>query len=147
MCGSMETDEKVKSLTDALTAFKDWSNYLLITTVAALGWLGSENSPKGWASVISIGLLCLSVIFGIFTLALIPIIREQIPEHVKEHSKDVKDVSFYDIKPKFRFFPFLKEDPRSREYLNAKAVCWPQHILFILGIIFYAVAAVASRLP
>jgi len=28
---------------EALAHFKDWSNYLLVTTVAAVGWLGAAN--------------------------------------------------------------------------------------------------------
>jgi hypothetical protein len=34
------TEQKLK----ALDAFKDWSNYLLITTVAALGWTASKDA-------------------------------------------------------------------------------------------------------
>ena len=32
-------DQKLK----ALDAFKDWSNYLLVTTVAALGWTSTKK--------------------------------------------------------------------------------------------------------
>jgi hypothetical protein len=124
--------EKVKSVAEALTTFKDWSNYLLITTVAAVGWVGGKDSPKGWLSVISIWLLCFSVISGIFTLALIPIIREQIPNHVKKRGACA---SFYDIKPPFRFLPFSRGEPHSPIYI--KYVCWFQHVFFILGVISY----------
>jgi hypothetical protein len=66
-------------LTKALEFFKDWSNYLLVTTVAALGWVASgttiftSHSVKPWC----VWLFALSVVFGIFTLALIPLVQEQ----------------------------------------------------------------------
>ena len=38
----MGTDSRDKRL-EALQSFKDWSNYLLIATVAAVGWIASNN--------------------------------------------------------------------------------------------------------
>ena len=35
-----QLEQKLK----ALDSFKDWTNYLLITTVAALGWVGTERT-------------------------------------------------------------------------------------------------------
>ena len=35
-------DPKVTQLLGALGFFKDWTNYLLVTTVAALGWIATK---------------------------------------------------------------------------------------------------------
>jgi hypothetical protein len=63
----------------ALEAFSKWSNYLLVTTVAAVGWISSGHIKFRNAFLQSLILWCLgvSVIFGIFTLALVPLISEQ----------------------------------------------------------------------
>jgi hypothetical protein len=73
------TVEEAKGADAALTAFKDWSNYLLVTTVGLLAWVGEHTQLNLWRSV-SIGLLCLSAVCGIFTLALVPLVREKIAE-------------------------------------------------------------------
>jgi hypothetical protein len=38
-----ELGQKLK----ALDAFKDWTNYLLVTTVAALGWAARKDAKNG----------------------------------------------------------------------------------------------------
>jgi hypothetical protein len=61
-------DQKLK----ALDAFKDWSNYLLVTTVASLGWTAKENANgfcTPWMKSGAIVLFALSVVFAILTLA------------------------------------------------------------------------------
>src|SRR5690348_13475690 len=108
----------------ALEFFKDWSNYLLVTTVAALGWVASKDtlfwSPR--ARAICLFLLAGSAIFGIFTLALIPIIAED---------RD-RRTSFYAHPAQFNLFGLCCTR-------RIKDVCFPQHVLFILGIIVYAI--------
>jgi hypothetical protein len=106
----------------ALEFFKDWSNYLLVTTVAALGWLATTTASITTRRL-CVWLFALSAVFAIFTLALIPIVGEEL----------VKDKSFYDVWGNFHLFWFWI--PVS---LPLKAVCFPQHVLFILGIIAYA---------
>ena len=105
---------------DALEFFKDWSNYLLVTTVAALGWAATANvlvnSPtlRRWC----IWSFALSIVFAIFTLALIPLVAEQ----------RAQGQSIYDVMVT-SYLPWR---------IHLKVVCLPQHILFIAGIIFYA---------
>jgi hypothetical protein len=69
---SAEASEKAAA--EALTAFKDWSNYLLVTTVAAVGWIATDQtiSTHFIARWLAGWLLCTSIVFGIFTLALVP---------------------------------------------------------------------------
>jgi hypothetical protein len=105
----------------ALDSFKDWSNYLLITTVAAIGWVASLNY-KGF----EIWFFALSAIFGIFTLGLIPLVATDVSD---------TDQSFYDVRARFK--PFWMWGPEWR--MRIKWMCWPQHILFIAGIIAFAV--------
>jgi predicted kinase len=107
-----------------LEYFKDWSNYLLVTTVAALGWVATNNVTfaNPWLRVLCIAYLALSVVFGIFTLALIPLVAEQ----------RSAEKSFYDVEATFTLFG----RQRTRKL---KWACFPQHVFFILGIVEYAV--------
>jgi 4-hydroxybenzoate polyprenyltransferase len=108
----------------AIEYFKDWSNYLLVTTVAATGWVATDKDlpwshpclrePCLWSFGISI-------IFGILTLALIPLIAQKIEE---------SDTSIYKIPTSFSIF-----GRDITAYLTQ--ACRPQHVLFILGIILY----------
>jgi len=123
------TEQHLKSL----DSFKDWSNYLLVTTVAALGWVASDSrvvetpSIEVWSSA-------LSTVFGIFTMSLIPIVAGRITDAT---------TSFYDVPAPFRLF-WLWGPEFS---LRIKAVCWPQHILFLAGIIAFAVHATCPSQP
>ncbi len=65
------TPSKDDPKTLALQTFERWSNYLLVTTVAATGWIASKNleiSP----TMKNASLWCfgVSIVFGILTLAL-----------------------------------------------------------------------------
>ncbi len=116
---------------EALRHFKDWSNWLLVTTVASLGWV-AQSEKFYWPYAISVALLCASVMFAIFTLALIPLVAEQLKPNQ----------SIYDVEagcqplPRFRLIT-----------LKLKSVCWPQHVLFIAGIIAYAGGTIYYRMP
>jgi hypothetical protein len=81
----------------ALQSFKDWSNYLLVTTVAAAGWIASDNvefssNVLKAASLWSFGV---SILFGILTLSLIPLTAQQIED---------TDESIYRVPVKFSMF-------------------------------------------
>jgi hypothetical protein len=118
-------------LTKALEFFKDWSNYLLVTTVAALGWIAATDKvvfSSPCLRAVCIGALALSIVFGIFTLALIPVIQEW---RVTGDSK----TSNYDIDGHFR--PGLWGESRLR--CRLKWVSFPQHVLFIIGILAFAI--------
>jgi hypothetical protein len=124
----MHTDrasDNSEKLQEALSAFKDWSNYLLITTVAALGWVTEVATSLGNARGLVIWCFCLSVVFAIFTLALIPLVAESITPTT---------CSIYAVTARFKLLWMWGPEVG----LQLKAVCWPQHILFLLGIIIYA---------
>jgi hypothetical protein len=109
----------------ALDAFKEWSNYLLVTTVASAGWVSTrtEELKIAWLQPVSLGLLTASIILAIFTLALVPLLAEQLG-----------DESIYKTPIRFHLFGLS-----STMYLTQ--VCRPQHTTFILGVIAYAVGA------
>ena len=120
---------------EALSYFKDWSNYLLVTTVAALGWTAKKeviiDSPLLRRTTMV--LFSLSIIAGIFTLALIPLVASS--------SELANRVSIYDITPKFDLFWTTCEIG----WLRIKHVCWWQHVLFVGGIIAFVVANWSSN--
>jgi hypothetical protein len=115
----------------ALSAFKEWSNYLLVTTVASIGWIASKNvsftnTNLQAASLLTLGL---STVFGILTLALIPLLVQQI---------EPEDVSIYKVKVNVGLLGF-----ECGFYLTQ--ACRPQHILFIIGIAIYCVGTTPSE--
>ena len=118
------TEQHIKSL----EAFKDWSNYLLVTTVASLGWV-AEKKPPGHHTF-EIWCFAISICFGISTLGLIPIIAAQINDDTE---------SFYDVWPKFKLLFWGKGKQFS---VPIKPFCFSQHILFLAGIIGYAIESV-----
>jgi hypothetical protein len=123
----------------ALEFFKDWSNYLLVTTVAALGWVAASVPPPISPALTGLTLVFLaaSVMFAIFTLALIPIVAEMIAKG-ERISREIE--SFYDVKAKFTLWPY----GRGLRYCKLKWVCWWQHVFFLAGIIVYTLGRVQS---
>jgi hypothetical protein len=87
-------DAHVEQHLQALEFFKDWSNYLLVTTVAALGWAARSRPVPTWLFSVMLGCFALSIVAGIFTLALIPLIAEALTPSTQ---------SFYD--QEVSFFP------------------------------------------
>jgi uncharacterized membrane protein len=123
-------DRKLK----ALEWFKDWSNYLLITTVAATGWVASGSNISWppwlpWLKTACIWSLGVSVVFGILTLALIPLVAQQIKE---------SDESIYRVRARFSVLGFSRE-----AYLTQ--ACRPQHVSFMAGIVFYCLGATGAN--
>jgi len=118
----------------ALVSFKDWSNYLLVTTVAAVGWIATGMTqapdvppiPQDNPFRFQVALWCLAVsaVFGIFALALVPLVSEQMTP---------KDRSIYRVRTIFRVLTI--ECP-----VYLPQVCRPQHILFMIGVLYYAAA-------
>ncbi len=127
--GGLKAMTSIEQKLKAAGALKDWSNYMLVTTVAALGWVARDAVAGTAASSVllhwEVRLLAASVAFGIFTLALIPIIMERIEQETP---------SIYEVKAPFKLFWMW-----GREYsIRVKWVCWPQHVLFLLAIILHA---------
>lgn len=114
----------------ALGFLKDWSNYLLVTTVAAVGWVSTKGvvfEPacwRGWC----LGFLAISIAFGIFTLALIPLVAEELNPDTRGKK------SIYDITPKF----YLIYRWWEIDSICIKHVCWVQHVAFLIAIVVYA---------
>jgi len=127
-------DPKVEQRLKALNSFKDWSNYLLVTTVAALGWVASSRYPGGTGGACVVGCLAGSIICGIFTLALVPIVSEGVSS----------DKSIYETDAQFYLFYFGSKYFFAPKFV-LKWVCWPQHVLFIIGIIIYSVTIMFFR--
>lgn len=71
--------EQADAKTAALNLFERYSNYLLVTTVVAAGWIASNGVTFTSFVMKSAALwsLGVSIVFGIFTLALLPLIAEQ----------------------------------------------------------------------
>lgn len=111
----------------ALGFFKDWTNLMLVTTTAAMGWVATTggNSVSARASMV---LLALSIACAVFTLALIPLVAEQISG----------SESIYDVRARFNLLWIGGWEMA----WPMKYVCWPQHVFFLLGIASYVSAKV-----
>jgi hypothetical protein len=121
-------------MTKALEFFKDWSNYLLVTTVAAVGWVGAKESFAGIPSLKPwcMAALGLSAVFGIFTLALIPLVQEQ-------RATQTQTKSIYRVHVDFWFWPSGSVPKAYKDGMYLTWVCFPQHVLFIVGVILYVI--------
>ena len=106
---------------------------LLVTTVAALGWVALPNhvalSPgvRDWV----VFFLGASAVFGILTLALIPHVATGVTNDVK---------SFYDVRVRVRLFWLVGK--RWMVPWRIMWVCGPQHALFLAGIILFVVGTI-----
>src|SRR6478735_2735214 len=124
-------EPKVTQGLQALGFFKDWTNYLLVTTVAALGWIATKpvvGFPP-WLLALTIACFGLSIVFAILTLALIPIVGEKY---------ESKTTSIYDVDAPFKTFWLWGKTRHSR----LKVPCWPQHVFFLAGIILFCVGSI-----
>ena len=103
-----------------------------MTTVAALGWASTEVTfSSSLARLLVVGPLTLSAVLGIFTLGLIPLVAEDLNEH---------SGSIYKVRAKFNLLWMWPPSWR----LSLKWVCWPQHVLFIVGIVAFGWSAVSD---
>ncbi|MES2945113.1 MAG: hypothetical protein V4772_19785 [Pseudomonadota bacterium] len=127
-------DSQVIQLLQALGFFKDWTNYLLVTTVAALGWIATKPVLiDGMWLKSTIFFFCLSIVFAIFTLGLIPVVGESI-------TKDAK--SIYEVAGEFKLIWTIGPEVA----LTLKWVCWPQHVFFVVGICLFSLGSI-WRIP
>jgi hypothetical protein len=119
--------DRTEQLTQALKFFKDWSNYLLVATVAALGWTAEKSGITGLQlKFYCVAALGVSVVFGILTLALIPLVQEQ---------REDQNISNYEVPVHFWFWP------EAWPGVRLTWICTPQHVFFIIGIAIYVYAA------
>ena len=125
----MAASESNGRLLISLEFFKDWNSYLLIVTVIAIGWAAGGGAAVAghWVKFLCVGSFGISAIFGIFTLALVPLVVEG----MKSSNKSIFDVGA-------SFNVFSRAVPLySFKNFRLKWVCWPQSVFFILGIVFY----------
>jgi hypothetical protein len=111
--------------TRALEFISHAACYTLIATIALLAWVASgvEFSSEG-LRLASMTCLTLSVVFGVGTLALIPLIQE-----ARRPGQ-----SNFDVDARFLLF-----GPRSS---RLKATLLPQYALLLIGLVFYVVGMI-----
>lgn len=128
----MNDQTKTASAGDATTAlghFKDWSNYLLVTTVAAVGWVATEQNGREWLLDLAVWSFGISLLFGILTLALVPLVAQQLRS---------SDPSVYKVRACFTVL-------RSKKGAYLTQACRPQHILFMVGVVLYCLAVTRGQ--
>lgn len=120
--------------TKALEFFKDWSNYLLVTTVAAVGWVAGKDHADFCSpglQAICIVAFTLSIVFGILTLALVPLVQEQ----------RKGDKSNYEVEVVYEKFWAADQAGACR----LKTLCFPQHAFFLLGVVVFAAGTIWGK--
>jgi hypothetical protein len=128
VAGRFAEKSRTDQQTKALEFFKDWTNYLLVTSVAALGWTAKEIRPTavadGAAILKPLSAVCLaiSIMFAILTLALIPLVQEQ--------RKEAQ--SNYDVRAEYWLLGRLRQH-------KLKDACFWQHLFFLFAVALYAI--------
>jgi|SRR5579871_4361591 len=110
--------------TKALEFVNNTSTYVLLATIALTAWVASgvEFSKDG-LRVPAMACLTLSAVFGLATLALIPLIQEE---------RQLGESNF-DVDARFRLFGWRS--------MHLKAVLWPQYLLLLAGLVLYVIGA------
>jgi hypothetical protein len=142
--------EEEKMEPNSLELFKDWSNALLVTTVAALGWVATKDLVfrPAWTRSLCILFFSLSVVFAIFTLALIPLIAEQQDVEPSIYNVAITSDLLDQINSVLDYVCILSLLDRigiSIRSLFLRNVCFPQHAFFLMGIGLYAVGTWSTR--
>ena len=111
--------------TKALEFVSSASTYVLIATLALTAWVASgvEFSSEG-LRVTSMTCLALSAVFGVATLALIPLVQE-----VRQPGQ-----SNFDVEAHFKLFGWRSA--------HLKAALFPQYFLLLAGLILYVIGMV-----
>jgi hypothetical protein len=111
--------------TKALEFVNSASTYVLIATLALTAWVASgvEFSSEG-LRVTSMTCLALSVVFGVATLALIPLVQEE-----RQPGQ-----SNFDVEAHFKLFGWRSA--------HLKATLFPQYFLLLAGLILYVIGMV-----
>ncbi len=115
----------IDAQTKALEFLNSASTYLLIAAMVLLAWVASavEFSTQGFRFA-SMGCLALSAVFGVATLALVPLIQE---------ARRPGQSNFAVEAPFFLF---------GRRRARLKAVLWPQYVFLIAGIVLYVLGMI-----
>ncbi len=114
-------DTQTKALEFVSTA----SSYALLATIALLAWVSSgvDFANEG-LRLTSMTCLTLSVVFGVGTLMLIPLVQE-----LRRPGQ-----SNFDVEARFSLF--------GRRTARLKVVMMPQYVLLVVGVILYVVGMV-----
>jgi hypothetical protein len=118
-------EEPSESQTKALEFVNSASTYVLLATIALLGWVASgvEFTSEG-LRLGSMACLTLSAIFGIATLALVPLVQE-----ARRPGQ-----SNFDVEPRFLLF--------GRRSARLKGLLLPQYLFLLAGLILYVIGMV-----
>ncbi len=116
LCENQMSDESMQS--KALNDFATWSNCMLVTSTAAATWTANLNPAEPFSrwTKCAVACLVLSSIFGIFTIAIVPLVRQKIG-----------NISIYEVKVQPTWF---------RE-CTLESFCFFQHLFLILGLLFF----------
>ncbi|HXQ84500.1 MAG TPA: hypothetical protein VN769_10585 [Xanthobacteraceae bacterium] len=111
--------------TKALEFVNQASSYTLLATIALLAWVASgvEFSNQG-LRLAAMACLMLSIVYGIATLALIPLVQE-----TRRPGQ-----SNFEVEARYSLF--------GRRSSRLKAVMFPQYLLLIVGLILYVVGMI-----
>lgn len=111
--------------TKALELLSSANNAVLLATIALLAWVASgvEFSVEG-LRLAAMACLMISVVFGVATLALIPLVQE-----ARRPGQ-----SNFDVEVRFTLF--------GQRSSRLKAVLLPQYLLLLAGLILYVLGMV-----
>jgi hypothetical protein len=109
----------------ALEFVNSASTYVLLATIALLAWVASgvEFSSEG-LRVSAMACLTLSAVFGIGTLALVPLVQE-----ARRPGQ-----SNFDVEARFMLL--------GQRSSRLKAMLLPQHILLLAGLVLYVIGMI-----
>ena len=109
----------------ALEFVNSASSYVLLATIALLGWVASGVEFSNDAlRVASMACLTLSVVFGVATLALIPLVQE-----ARRPGQ-----SNFEVEGRFMLF--------GRRGVRLKSALLPQYLFLLAGLVLYVVGMV-----
>ena len=111
--------------TKALEFVSNASSYTLLATIALLAWVASGvEFSNDSLRLASMACLTMSVVFGVGTLALIPLVQE-----ARRPGQ-----SNFDVEARFLLF--------GRRGSRLKSVMLPQYVLLVVGLILYVVGMI-----
>src|SRR6202795_1196406 len=112
----------------ALEFVSSASSYVLLATIALLGWVASgvEFSNDG-LRVASMACLTLSVVFGVATLALIPLVQE-----ARRPGQ-----SNFEVEARFMLL--------GQRGARLKSALLPQYLFLLAGLIFYVIGMISFK--
>ena len=111
--------------TKALEFVSNASSYTLLATIALLAWVASGvEFSNDSLRLASMACLTMSVVFGVGTIALIPLVQE-----TRRPGQ-----SNFDVEARFLLF--------GRRSSRLKSVMLPQYVLLVVGLILYVVGMI-----